>query len=221
MQKILFSFVIILLSYSSFAQQNDFGTWNVFTVKITSQTKWSGYTEFQIRSISPFRYFFYHEIKAGLTYSFNKNASVTLGSGLYNTFNEGSDYEDYKKKKEFRIWQQFILKQSVSIIDLEHRFRIEQQFSKNYSNRIRYRLNASIPINNKEIIPKTVYAVIYDEVFFTEKAPNFARNRFHLGAGYVFDKKFTVQSGFLRQVDFLEDGNRKKNFLFTSLTYQL
>ena len=207
-----------LLTISSFGQK-DVGSWTTLTFKQNSKTKWSGYGELQIRSLSLYSRFYYYEIKAGLTYSFNKNAAVTLGSGYYNTFNEGEKYDNYKKKEEFRIWQQLILKQQLSIIDFEHRFRLEQQFADKYSNRIRYRLNASIPINNKELVPKTFYVSVNDEVFFTDKIPHFSRNRVYVGTGYVFNKNFTLQAGLLRQVDFSVGSERKKNYLFSSLSY--
>lgn len=218
--KRLITFICIsLLMKASFAQQKDIGSWTTFTLKQNSKTHWSGYGEFQIRSLSPYSRFYYNEIKAGLTYSFNKNAGVTLGTGYYNTFNEGEKYDNYKKKEEFRIWQQLILKQQLSIINFEHRFRLEQQFADKYSNRIRYRLNASIPINNKELVPKTFFGSVNDEVFFTDKTPHFSRNRFYVGTGYLFNNYFTLQVGLLRQVDFSVNSERRKNYLFTSFSY--
>jgi hypothetical protein len=218
--KTFVSFVCFsLLVDASFAQQKEIGSWITVTLKQTSKSKWSSYGEFQIRSLSPYSRFYYNEIKTGITYSFNKTVSATLGTGYYNTFNEGEKYDNYYRKKEFRIWQQLILKQDFFIALVEHRFRIEQQFADKYSNRLRYRLNVNVPINNKESKPKTFFISINDEVFFTNKLPHFSRNRFYGGSGYVFNKNFTLQAGVLRQVDFSVEKDRRKNYLFTSFTY--
>lgn len=215
---VCFIFLFLVIN-TSFAQQKDLGSWTTFNVKKNSKNNLSGYVEFQIRSLSTYSRFYYNEIKLGLTYALTKNASTTLGSGYYNTFNEGEKYDNYKRKQEFRIWEQFLLKQQLSIIDFEHRFRLEQQFADSYSNRMRYRLNATIPLNQREVKPKTFFASINDEVFFTDKIPHFSRNRFYIGTGYIISKNFTLQAGVLRQVDFSIDKKRKKNYLFTSFNY--
>lgn len=113
------------------------------------------------------------------------------------------------------------MNQQLSLIEIEHRYRIEQRFTEKYSNRFRYRLNVSVPLNNIKMDPRTVYAVANNEVFFTDKLPHFSRNRFHAGAGYIFSDHLTVQAGLLRQVDFLENTERRKNFLFTSVSFKM
>lgn len=203
------------------AQQKDGGTWTTLNVKAVANDTWSAYAEFQSRSLSPLDRFYYYEIKGGATYSFLEKYSFTLGTGFYNTFNEGEKYDGYSEKKEFRVWQQFIMDQKLSVVEIEHRYRTEQRFSEKYENRFRYRLNVSVPINKKEITVKTLFASAFNEVFFTDKLPHFSRNRFHLGAGYVFSKNITLQMGWIRQVDFSKETQRRKNYLFTSLSFTL
>ncbi|MEO6818687.1 MAG: DUF2490 domain-containing protein [Ginsengibacter sp.] len=208
-----------LLIQLSFGQQKATGSWTLITIKHNFNAKWNGYVEYQIRSLSPYSRFYYNEIEAGTSYSIHKNTSATFGTGYYDIFNEGEKFDNYKKKTEFRIWEQFSIKQHFYSIELQHRFRLEQQFVDSYTNRFRYRLNATIPINNKEIKPKTVYFSLYDEVFFSEKVPNFSKNRFYVGPGYVFNQQFTLQAGLLKQVEFSVGSQRRKNYLFTSFTY--
>ena len=203
------------------AQKNDLGSWTIITVKSPKSGHWSGYGEFQMRSLSTYDRFYYYEIKGGLTYAFLEKYSATLGAGLYNTFEEGPEYDDYSKQKEFRIWQQFIAEQQLGVVELEHRYRIEQRFTDSYANRFRYRLNATLPLNKKKLEAGTVYTNVYDEVFFTDKVPNYARNRFQLGAGYCFTDALLVQIGWLRQVDYLAERLRKKNYLFTSFSFSI
>ncbi len=211
---------LMCLCTKGFTQSsNKTGSWTTLNGKISGNEKWSGYVEFQLRSLSLYDRFYYYELKGGATYSLNKNFSFTLGTGLYNTFNEGPEFENYSKQTEVRVWEQFVMKQQLSIIDIEHRYRIEQRFTEKFSNRIRYRLNASVPLNNNKIEPRTVYAVVNDELFFTDKVSHFSRNRFQAGAGYVFSENFSAQVGWLKQTDFVKDRERRKNYFFTSLSY--
>ena len=218
--KTWFYFVCLMcLHAKGFTQiTNTTGSWTTLNAKISGHEKWSGVAEFNIRSLSLYDRFYYYELKGGATYSINKNFSFTLGTGLYKTFNEGPDFDDYSKQTEIRVWEQFVMKQQLSIIDIEHRYRIEQRFTEKYANRFRYRLNISVPLNHLKIEPQTVYAVVYNELFFTDKLPHFSRNRFHAGAGYILNEKVSLQAGWLRQVDFLKNKERRKSYLFTSVS---
>lgn len=219
MRRFLLLIGIVCLYTTGQAQtKNSPGSWTTLNGKISGNEKWSGYLEFQMRSLSLYDRFYYYELKGGVTYAFNQNYSFTLGTGLYNTFNEGPEFDDYPKQTEVRLWEQFIMEHQLSVFEIEHRYRIEQRFTEKYANRFRYRLNVSVPLNNLKMDPKTIYLAAYDEIFFADKIPHFSRNRFHAGAGYIVSKNLTVQTGWLRQVDFLKDRERRKSYLFTSLS---
>lgn len=221
MRRLLILLCLVGIVNTGYSQtKNSPGSWTTLNGKISGNEKWSGYLEFQMRSLSLYDKFYYFELKGGATYSFNDHYSFTLGTGLYNTFNEGPEFDDYGKQTEVRVWEQFNMNHQLSIIEIEHRYRIEQRFTDKYANRFRYRLNVSVPINNLKMDPKTLYVAAYNELFFADKVPHFSRNRFHTGAGYIFNEKLTVQAGWLRQIDFLENRERRKNYLFTSLSVE-
>lgn len=212
---------LLCLSTKGFTQSSTAtGSWTTLNGKISGNEKWSGYVELQLRSLSLYNRFYYYELKGGATYSFNKNNSITLGTGLYNTFNEGPEFDDFSKQKEIRVWEQFIMEQQLSIIEIEHRYRIEQRFTDKYANRFRYRLNVSVPLNTSKMEPQTLYATAYNELFFTDKLPHFSRNRFMAGAGYILNEKISIQAGWLKQTDFLKNRERRKNYVFTSLSFK-
>ena len=200
-------------------EKSSMGSWTTLNAKHKFDDKWSAYMELQGRSLALYDRFYYYEWKGGATYAINQNYSFTLGTGLYNTFNEGPEFEDYAKQKEFRIWEQFNMEHNLSIAEIEHRYRVEQKFTDKYANRFRYRLNVNIPLNHLKMYPKTLYLSTYNEVFFNDKLPHFSRNRFQAGAGYIFSEKLTVQAGWLRQVDFSKTGERRKNYLFGSVAF--
>jgi hypothetical protein len=118
-----------------------------------------------------------------------------------------------------RLWQQFVMDQKLSIVKIEHRYRVEQRFKDNFENRFRYRLKTSVPLNKREITANTLYLSVYNELFFTDQQPHFSRNRFQAALGYAFTKKFSIESGWLKQVDFNKDNTRKKNYFLLSVSY--
>ena len=216
---ILIAFLFITKAVS--AQNKEAGSWSTLNAKATLNSKWSAYTEFQLRSLSFYDRFYYYELKGGVTWSFLPKYSFTLGTGLYNTFNEGEEYEHYSRQKEVRLWEQFIMDQKLSVVEIEHRYRAEQRFKGSFENRFRYRLNVAVPVNKREITAKALYMAVYNEIFFTDKQPHFSRNRFHAGVGYVFNENISVQTGWLRQVDFNKDQTRRQNYFLLSVSYKM
>lgn len=61
-------------------------------------------------------------------------------------------------------------------------------------------LAANIAINNKTLAPKTFYLSAYNEVFLNSKNPVFDRSRLYGAGGYVFNKHFRFELGFMRQM---------------------
>lgn len=214
-------FISLIFSKAASAQEKITGSWNVVNIKKIFNKNWSAYTEFQLRSLSFYDRFYYYEWKGGITYSFLSQYSITAGGGVYNTFNEGEHFENYSRQKEVRLWQQFIMDQKLSILEIEHRYRTEQRFKNDYENRFRYRLNVSVPFNKKEITMKTWYGSVYNELFFSDDKPHFSRNRFQIGMGYRFNEVLGLQTGWIRQVDFNKDWTRRKNYIMMLLSLKI
>ncbi len=193
--------------------QTQIGSWNIVNVKMNINNQWSLFIEPQLRSLSFYNQFHYYEIKGGGTYNINSNFAVAVGTGSYNTYSEGGNFKMPYKQKEIRTWLQFVMKQNLEVIKFEHRYRAEQRFTNNgYRNRFRYRLNAVVPVNNKKIIPKTFYVTVWNELFFTDKAPYFERNRFFIGGGYEVNKTLSLQTGYLHQFDYQINDETGRNF---------
>jgi len=171
-KKIIVGLTIFLLSFLNASQAQSFqthpGSWNIINVKLTVNEKWSLFVEPQLRSLSFYNQFHYFEIKAGATYNLNSNFALTTGLGSYNTYSEGGNFKMPIKQKEIRTWAQLVMKQHLKVIKFEHRYRAEQRFTNHgYRNRFRYRLHAIVPINNRKVVPKTFYAAVWNEIFFT------------------------------------------------------
>ena len=214
------SFLVLFLFTATLFSQENLGSWNILNVNLKINSKWNAFTEAQIRSLSFYNEFHYYEIKAGVTFKFDKNLSTTSGFGSYNTFTEGGNFKDPIQNKEIRSWLQINLKNHFRFFTLEHRYRVEQRFtSSGYRNRFRYRLGAVIPVNKNIIEPKTFYISMWNELFFTNNEPFFERNRLFLGCGYELNKNLAIQTGYIFQFDYKINDETGRDFLNIALLY--
>jgi len=215
-------FTFLLFSLVSFSQKSHFGSWNVINTKVTLSNKWGVYNELQLRSQSFYNDHFYYEVKGGVSYSVSKNFVFLLGVGKYVTYTDGGSFVKPLSANETRFWQQLTMNQYLERIKFEHRYRIEQRwFSTGYRNRFRYRLNTVVPLNHIKMQPKTFYITAFDEIFLTNKAPYFERNRVFGGFGYQFNKLFTVQPGYLYQFDYRNAVKSGKHFFQLTLMFDI
>ncbi|RYU81896.1 DUF2490 domain-containing protein [Hymenobacter persicinus] len=211
------------------------GNWYIGTVVLPGsvEKKWGGYVEVQARSNGLLRQYFYNELKGGLSYDLDKNFTVLVGAGRYSTFDEPGPVNVEK-----RVWQQLVLHQFMSRLKLEHRYRVEQRWltykaedSTAFRQRLRYRLNAFLPLNHTTITDHTVFVSVYDEIFLNPKGPVFERNRVYAGLGYQLNSRLNVQLGWVRQASYAQPrlkqgqlvplGTSAKNNVVLALTYRL
>jgi len=135
-----------------------------------------------------------------------------------------------------------MFKHSMLRAAVNHRLRLEQRFTQVhtledtgvvyhgydlYTNRLRYRFNASIPLNKPKIEPGTLFAVVYDEIFIsfgdnvTYHEPD--QNRVFAGLGYSFTSRLSVQGGPFYQMLIKAGGTKQENNVGVSinLTYNI
>jgi hypothetical protein len=214
--------VCLFITAPVLSQKSHFGSWNVINTKLILTDKWHLYNELQLRSQSFYNDHFYHEVKGGIAYSVDKNFTFLLGLGKYITYTDGGNFKSPITANEFRFWQQLTMNHYLTRIKFEHRYRIEQRwFKTGYRNRFRYRLNTAIPINNTKIGPKTFYLASFNEIFLTNKAPYFERNRVFVGAGYQINKNFGIQPGYVYQYDYRNNVGAGKHFFQLTLNIEI
>lgn len=225
------------LAQTSLTPATPLGSWLIATVQLPGgDKKWGGFAELQARSNGTFSQYFYNELKAGVSYDLDKNFSLMVAGGRYATY----DYQDLSAgplNTEKRIWEQLIINQYLTRLKFEHRYRIEQRWftyrdgTTPYRNRIRYRLNMFVPLNNRTITDKTAFLSLYDEIFVNPLGPTFERNRLYAGVGYQFDQRWIIQLGLINQTNYnpaaFESGvftpqlATGKNNIVVGLTYRL
>lgn len=219
-------FIVIFTNFSSivFAQNNrlntreNIGWYNYFgTFKLSG--KFGLHTEYQWRRNNYVKDWQQGLLRVGLNYQLNPRALFRVGYAWIETFPYGEIPinglgRDFTEHRSFQMVQ---LSHKEGIIDLSHRFMLEQRFVGRYSSmnettedefpllhRFRYMFRLQVPLKGREIKDKTPYIALYDEVFigFGENvnANVFDQNRLGLLLGYQFNKNIRIEGGYLNQI---------------------
>ena len=189
------------MSLGAIAQSNDdLGNWIMYFGANKIGEKTSIHTEIQYRNHTTVPNNIEQLLlRTGLNYHISKKAMATagyayIGSYIYDSEPTGPEF------KENRIWQQFILRNTVGRVGFEHRYRTEQRWvNGEFSHRLRYRIMVTVPLNNKEITPGTFFLGFYDEIFMNTEQVFFDRNRLYAAVGYQVNPITQVQVGALHQ----------------------
>ncbi|AZA90003.1 DUF2490 domain-containing protein [Chryseobacterium sp. G0162] len=198
--------VLSLGSVLTWAQKNDLGAWYMYfgNNKISKKLNW--HNEVQYRNFDAIGDLEQLLIRTGIGYDLTENNNnVLLGYGfiLSQPYVNG----DKKENIEHRIFQQYITKQKFGRFNLQHRYRLEERFLEDdFRMRFRYMLGLNIPITQKEMLPKTLYASVYNEIFLHFNSPTFDRNRVYGALGYVINKNMRIEAGYMNQIQ--ENRNR-------------
>lgn len=206
--------LILLLPLVVKAQTDGLGSWSIINIKYNINSKWSSFGEVQLRSLSFYDNFHYYEYKGGLNYKVQNNLNVSFGAGSYQTYKEGGNFGTPKNNSEFRFWPQMLLFQTIGIIKIEQRYRVELRYTTDgYRSRYRYRVEASYSLGAEKDNYKPFQISIGNELFFTDKEPYFERNRAYIGIHYKPSKTFTVLLGYLHQFDYKINDEIGRDFL--------
>ena len=182
------------------------GSWTVLSAKVGLSPNWSMFGEAQLRSTSFFQNFHYYEYKGGGTFHVDKNFSVALAAGRYTTFQQGGNFLEPEVNDEFRLWQQLVVSEYLERIRIEHRYRLEQRWtSTGFRTRYRFRVNVTVPLNQRKLEPGVWYVSAGNEVFLTDRPTYFERNRFTLAIGQQVTRQLTCYAGYVYQFDYRTD----------------
>lgn len=188
------------------AQKNDLGAWYMYFGNNKISKKFNLHNEIQYRNFNAVGDLEQLMIRTGIGYDLSEDNNNVLAGYA---FILGRPYENGEKTEniEHRIFQQYITKQKFGRFNLQHRYRLEERLMEDdFRMRFRYYLNVSIPINNKEMLPKTFYASVYNEIFLHLDSPVFDRNRVYGALGYVINKNMRIEAGYMNQIQ--ENKNR-------------
>jgi len=207
MKKLLI-FLILAIPVSSYSQESDLGNWLLYFGNMKINNDWNWHNEVQCRNYNAIGDLEQLLIRTGIGYNLTENNNnILLGYGYVLSQNYIDGSEDKVTINEHRIFQQFITRQNIGSVAMQHRYRFEQRFiESDFRMRFRYFLSINIPLTNKDIIDNTVYLSAYNEIFLNTSGKIFDRDRLYGGIGYRFSKTIRLEIGYMNQ--FLPNTNR-------------
>jgi len=221
--------VLIVIAAGPVRAQNpedELGTWFIYNGTLRFSPRWSVFTEAQLRLWEVASNV--NEVlgRATAQYDFpNSQAMVGLGYVRADSWPyEGSGRE----RIENRIYEQFGLRQYWSRSIFEHRYRLEQRWltrtatdETHYSNRFRYRLQVTTPLNRRAMEPGAWFLNFYNEFFISfDDARTFDQNRLYGAGGYQFSPLANLQIGILWQARTSADFWRLQVFYTQNFDFQ-
>lgn len=186
-------------------------TWLASFNTIFLSKKVSLWAEYQWRREGLFTSWQQSLARVGLQYHFKNSTILTAGYGYIESFPFGDYPAGPHKIPEHRFFEQVMWNNNMGRLQIVHRMRLEQRLlgkvnqklstydvdGYNYLNRMRYQIRLVYPLNHATTIPKTWYAVSFDELFIgfgsNVNQNVFDQNRIAGGIGYQFNKMLKVE----------------------------
>lgn len=208
MKKILIFAILCSVSVSyAVAQERGegkLGSWAMLFTNNRISEKLSIHAETQYRTYEFGTNFNQLLLRAGLNYHISEKAMATIGYAHITTDTNFEEFEGEQNITENRIYQQFVLRNSLGNFKFSHRYRLEQRFinrplgENSTEHRARYFLRVTYPLND------TWFLTAYDEVFINLQNDFFGQNRLYGALGYTFNPQVNMQVGYLKN-DFAVD----------------
>ncbi len=219
----IYNLLIAILIFTNLAhsQKSNTGNWLIYfgNQKINEKFNWQN--EIQYRN-----YDFIGDtnqllLRTGIGYNLSENNNnILLGYGFINTQKYVANSDEKVPINEHRIYQQFITKQNFDRINIQHRYRLEERFIANdFQVRLRYFLGINIPINKKLLEKNAIYLSAYNEIFINTEKPIFDRNRLYGALGFIIDKNFKIEAGFMAQTQENTNRNQFQIVIFNNLPF--
>jgi len=201
------------------SQESNFGNWLLYfgNKKLSANLNW--HHEVQYRNYDAIGDLEQLLLRTGIGYNLSENNhNILLGYGFINSQNYIDGTNDKSTINEHRIYQQFITKQKIKRLNIQHRYRFEQRFvESDFKLRFRYFLSLNIPLNQKELLDKTIYLSAYNEIFLNSESSIFDRNRLYGGVGYKLNSKIRFELGYMNQ--FFENESRDQLNIITFVNF--
>jgi len=186
------------LAFRGLAQEtgeNQWGAWYMYFGTNKISDRFSIHSEAQLRLYETTNNFNQLLLRTGLNYHINPSATATLGYGYIATDGTFGEPPGSLDSREHRIFEQFILTNSVWKVAIEHRYRLEQRFldqGSDTQHRARYRLQLTLPLS-------TVFFLnFYDEIFLNLQDEVFGQNRAYAALGIRLSPVSSLQLGYLK-----------------------
>lgn len=222
MSSLIRCWVLISIFSLNLNSQTDLGSWNVLNMRYKLNSSFSLFGEAQLRSLKFYDHFHYYEMKGGVNYNFKELMVLSIGGGRFDTYREGGNFVTPKNQNEIRTWFQAQFTDEVKILKFEHRYRSEFRFTdKGFRMRFRYRLAVETEAFKKLLNEKPIKFQVGNELFFTNTAPYFERNRLSFQMSRKLNQNIETVIGFINQFDYKINDETGRQFLMIGVNLTL
>ncbi len=199
--KIATLIIALVLPFFAVGQDSNLGNWLIYIGNKKLNSKWNIHNEVQYRNYNAIGDLEQLLLRTGIGYNLTENNNnILLGYGYILSENYVGDTDEKVSVNEHRIFQQFITKQNVGKVGLNHRYRFEQRFVEDdFRMRFRYFLGINVPLQYKEGGKNPLYLSAYNEIFLNTESSIFDRNRVYGGLGYKFSDNLRLELGYMNQ----------------------
>lgn len=183
----------MILPLSGISQDSNLGNWLIYIGNKKLNTEWNLHHEVQYRNYNAIGDLEQLLLRTGVGKNLTEgNNNLLLGYGFIRSENYANEEEIVVN--EHRIFQQFITRQTIGKVGVQHRYRFEQRFVEDdFKLRFRYFLGLSYPISEQ------FYLSSYNEIFLNTIQNAFDRHRLYCGLGYKISDKVKVELGYMNQ----------------------
>jgi len=193
--------------------------WYVYNGDHRLSRKWQLHTEYQWRRIDFIKRWQQSLARLGFDYQVWEGVQIGAGYTHFTTFPYGEHpvAEEGVPTTEHRLHQQVQWRDTLGRLLLSHRVRLEQRWLGQaaesnsrqiagwaFQHRIRYQLQADIPLKGPTLDEGELYFTCFDELFigFGRNVGDnvYNQNRILAGLGYQVNDQFQIELGYLNQI---------------------
>ena len=189
-----------LISLSVYSQAEDeLGTWFVYNEYFNINPKVQVFFESQYRSYEVFKNPETFFVRPYFNYNVTKQLQTGIGIEYHRAWTFDEDPDQKVATNEIRYTLQAIMSQNVDRVVFQHRYRYEfRDVDKDFLQRMRYRFQVTVPLNNKKLQEGTVFINASNE-FMIDTYPQLklSQNRAYGALGYQFTNHLNIQVGYL------------------------
>jgi hypothetical protein len=192
--------LFLMISLRGYGQSEDkLGSWYIYNGFFNVSPKVELFFETQLRTYEVFSNPETFFLRPYFNYNITKQVQMGLGLEYHKNWTYDAVPENKVSTEEFRITLQTMLFQKVGRVALQHRYRYEfRNVEADKLQRMRYRIQATIPLNSKSMEAGTIFLNTFNEIMIdTNPAFNFSQDRIYLAGGYQFNQALNLQVGYL------------------------
>jgi hypothetical protein len=189
-----------LVAVAQESQYDYVGAWYIYNGFFKFSNKFEVFLEAQSRNYEVFSNTESIFIKPYYNYNLNENVQFGVSTEFHRHIAFATDPELKTSEKEFRTALQAIVAQPLKNVSLQHRYRYEfRNFSSVWSQRIRYRIQVTVPLNYKITPEKGSFFFNTSNELMVNANPKweFDQNRLFMALGFYFNPSLNFQLGYM------------------------